>query len=320
MSAWPSSAKLVMAILIVAALLGAIGTVVGFVSGDDSTTELDAQIATLTSERDDLLAQLAEYDTRIAAVTTERDAVAAELAELDTTASGVAAERDQLVAQLASLDTALAAVTTDRDDLAVRLTELDATFADLTADIAELDESVARLSAERDQLQSSLAAETLRASSAITERDALAALFPMALDADLADVDLVGTYDVDFTKGYCEGFVSCGTVPTVDELQIVETTEGWLRLEMDGFVSAGLFRVPGSLSTIAGSIEAVPACGTTPRVAVVTVTMYPHGLTVADDGTYEISDLGASFTVQSQAIGTCPAGVAVYGGELTPRA
>lgn len=318
MPGWPLSAKLITALLIVAAVLGAIGTVVGFTSDGDSTT--DAQIATLTTERDELRAQIAEYDTRIAAVAAERDAVAAELAEFDTASSGVEAERDQLLVQLAALDTALSAVTTDRDDLATRLTELDATFAELTASTAGLDESITRLTAERDQLQISLAAATQRATSAITERDALAALFPMTLEADLADVDLVGTYDVAYTTGYCEGFATCGTVPIVDELKIVETTEGWLRLEMDGFVSAGLFRVVGSLSTIAGSMDAVPACGTTPRAAVVTVTMFPHGLTISDDGSYRISDLGASFTVQTPAIGTCAAGVAVYGGELTPQA
>lgn len=325
MPAWPFSAKLVTAILIVAAVLGAIGTVVGFTSDGDSTADLDAQIATLTTERDDLQAQLAEYDARIATVTTERDAVAAELAELDAASDVATAQRDQLVAQLAALDTTLSAVTVERDDLATQLTQLDATFATLTADVAELDESVAVLTAERDQLlvdkielQSRIAGETARANAAITERDALAALFPMTLEADLADVDLVGTYDIDYTKVYCDGFTTCGTVPTVDELKIVETAQGYLRLEMAGFVSAGLFRADGSLYAIASSTTAVPACGTTPRPAVITVTMYPHGLTVADDGTYAIDDLGASFTVQSDAIGSCPAGLAAYGGQLTP--
>jgi hypothetical protein len=266
--------------------------VIGFTSGDDTTTTgLQATIDTLTFERADLVTQTNDLQATIETLT---------------------AERDGLVAQIADLDATIETATDQRDGLAVQLSGVEATLANRTV---ERDALVRRIAI----LETDLVAQTQLTSTVVAERNALAKLFPIAFDASLVGVDLVGTYDVALTKAYCEGFATCATLPSVDELTIERTPEGYLELVIDDFVTAGLYRVDGALYAIADSFTAVAPCAATARVARVAVTIYGHGMSVADDGTPQVTDLGASFTVQAPATATCPAGLAFYGAQITPQ-
>jgi len=296
---WPPRAKLWVVVLLVAAVLGAIGTVIGFTSGDDTTTtELQATIDTLTAERADLVAQTNDLQATIDTITAERDGLVAQIADLEATIETGTDQRDGLVTQLAGLETTLA----QRN-------------AELVTRTAQRDSLVRQIAI----LETDLVAQTQLTSTVVAERDALAKLFPIAADTSLVGVDLVGTYDVALSKAYCEGFANCATLPNAGELTIRETPEGWLELDIDNFMTAGLYRVDGALYAIADSTTAVAACAGTARVARVAVTMYGHGVSVADDGTSQVADLGASFTVQAPATATCPAGLAFYGAQVTPQ-
>jgi len=296
---WPPRAKLWVVVLLVAAVLGAVGTVIGFTSGDDTTTtELQATIDTLTNERADLVAQTNDLQATLDTLTVERDGQVAQIADLEATIETRTDQRDGLATQLAGLEVTLAERNTE---LATRTAERDA----LVRQIATL--------------ETDLVTQTQLTSTVVAERDALAKLFPITFDASLVGVDLVGTYDVALTKAYCEGFATCATLPSVDELTIQRTPEGYLELVIDDFVTAGLYRVDGALYAIADSYTAVAPCAATARVARVAVTMYGHGMSVADDGTPQVTDLGASFTVQAPATATCPAGLAFYGAQITPQ-
>jgi hypothetical protein len=288
---WPSRARLLIAVLAVATLLGAAGTIIGFTSGDDpSATEqnLELSVATLTAERDDLAGQVTEFDTTIATITTERDDLVGQVTSLESMIDDIAAEREDLVDQVTEF-------TVDRNALVVEVSDLEA----------------------------DLATETERVTTAEAERDVLAALFPITFDASLEGVtarELAGTYDVSFDAAYCNGLATCGTALSIDELTLRETTEGYVEVVIDDMVTAGLYRVDGALYGVADSMPAVAACGTTPRVARVGVAIFAHGVTVADDGTHQVTDLGATLTIQSEAAGTCASGLAFYGTQLTPQA
>ena len=333
---WPPRAKAVVAILLVAAVLGAIGTVIGFMQDDGPTAteqELQATIETLTTERSELVAEATELQATIDSLTTERDQFAAQVTELDATIDSLTVERDQFAAQVTEQDATIDTLTADLDGVATEVVWLDATIVtrtdqrdDLAAQVTELDATIATLTSERDDLvtsvvdlESDLAAQTQLTVTAAAERNALAQLFPITFDASLEGVDLVGTYDVELTKAYCEGFTTCTTPPSVDELTIRKTPEGYLELVIDDFVTAGMFRVDGALYAIADSTTAVSACAGTARVARVAVTLYAHGMNVADDGTQQVTDLGASLTVQAPATASCPAGLAFYGAQVTPQ-
>lgn len=237
---------------------------------------------------------------------------ATDVSGYESTIATLTAERDDALAATASAEADLTAQTQ-------RAVVAETARDDLVAQQLIDDETIATLTRNRKVLTDALATERERLAAATFERDTLAGLFPMTFDASVLDADLVGTYDVSLTKAYCAGFPNCGTLPAVDELTIRKTPEGWLRLEMDGYASAGLYRIDGGLFTVVDTTTAVPACGTTPRVARVAVSLFASGITIQDDGTRMIDDLGASMLVEAEAVTGCPAGLAFYGAELTPQ-
>lgn len=279
---WPTGAKALVVVFLIAAMLGAAGTVIGFMTGDDETvapdtTELEATIDSLTAERDRLL--------------TVYDALGVDLVTQRNLTAEARQARDQLARQISAVETQLLTITAQRNNLRSANVNLGAAFV----------------------------AESDRADAAQAQLDDLAALFPMKFDTTLAGVDLVGTYDVKFTEVYCNGFGTCGVLPPVNEVVIQETPEGWLRLMIPGFTSTALHRVDGGLYAITDSSADAFACGTTARAARVAVTMFGHGLTVADNGAHQITDLGGSLTVEAPAAAGCPAGLAFYGVSMTPQ-
>jgi hypothetical protein len=279
--------------LLIVALLGVAGTVVGFMSGDDkadTTSPDDTAIAALTAERDGLIADMAGLDSTIVSLTAERDDFVEQVSTLGSDLDAGVMERDGLVDQLAELDSRIETVAAERAAAASRVVSLEADLAaqaELTAD-------------------------------AIKERDALAALFPVTFEGALVVDDLVGTYDADYTKTFCEGFANCTTEPSA-EATLRETSEGYLELVMDDYLTAGLFRADGALVAVADTTSGFSACGGTPRVARVVATVYPSGVTVGSDGAVQVGALAASITVQSAATANCPAGLAIYGAQLVPQ-
>lgn len=312
---WPPRAKAVVAILLVAAVLGAIGTVIGFTRDDNTTVneqQYESTIETLTAERSDLVAEATELQATIDTLTVERDAAAAQVAELDATIGTLNVERDATVAQVTELEATVDTLTADRDGFAAEVASLEATIATRTG---QRDDLVVQVT----DLESDLAAQIRLTTTALAERNALENLFPIEFDVSIRDVDLVGTYDVELTKAFCDGFTTCATLPSVDELTIRRTPEGYLEMVIDDYVTAGMFRVDGAFYAIADSTTAVAACAGTARAARVAATLYAHGLTVADDGTTQVTDLGASLTVQAPATAGCPAGLAFYGAQIVPQ-
>ena len=291
---WPSNAKMLVVALVVLAVLGAIGTVIGFTSGDDGPTteqELQATIDTMTTDRDQLVGQVSDLQAEIDATVAERDELVGQLAQLESTSVTLTAERDQLVADLADVEATLATLTVERDTVLGQVAVIEA----------------------------ALTAQALLTTRAVEERDVLAGLFPMRLNTSLDVAAAVGTYDIDYTQAYCDGFATCGTVPIVDEITIRQTTTGGLEMTMENYPTAGLRAVDGVLYAVFDSTTAVPACNGATRVARVTVTVFANAVDVADTGIAEVGDLRASMTVQAPETGSCVAGTALYAAQLTPQ-
>lgn len=316
-SPWPPSARIWIVVLAVIALLGAFGTVIGFMSGGEDTTvseEPQATIEALTAERADLVAQATDLQATLDTLTAERTDLEA---QLDT----VTAERIELQA---SLDT----VTAERTDLQASLDTLTVQSADLQTQLAGVQAELTTLTADRDaavaeiaDLEAALTAQTKATTAAIAQRDALQKAFPLKVEASLdgvAAADLAGTYDVELTKAFCGGFASCATVPAIDELTLRTTSEGWLELVIPKVVTAGLFRVDGALYAIADGTLPLASCGGVPRAAEFTVTIYAQGLSVAPGGTARVTGLAGSVTVQAAPTAGCPTGLAFYGAQITP--
>ena len=107
---WPRNAKVVTAVLVVVALLGAFGTIIGFASGDDGPAierRYQSQIDQLTDERDialgtndDLQSQLATVNDRATTVAQRRDALTAELTAVESRIETLTVRTGELQAQL----------------------------------------------------------------------------------------------------------------------------------------------------------------------------------------------------------------------------
>lgn len=333
---WPRNAKLIIAVLAVLAVLGGLGTIIGFTTGDDQTptrADLEATIETLTTERDGLVAQLNDVQADLDATIAERDALVGQVADLTATNDAIIAERDDIVERLGRLDLTTSEVIAVRDDLVGQLETLEATSALVVAErdqllvqLAILDAEITTLTEGRDALtervsalEAALTAQTAVTAAAIVERDALARLFPIELDATVDVDDVVGTYDLEYTQAFCDGFATCGTVPNVDELIIRTTADGRLEMAMPDNPVAGMMMVDGVLYAVWDSVNLAPKCGSTQQLARVTLTVFPHGLTIADDGAAQVTSLGAGMTVQAVETVGCPAGLTFYAAQLAPQ-
>ncbi|MDW3215019.1 MAG: hypothetical protein R8G01_13530 [Ilumatobacteraceae bacterium] len=286
-SPWPKGGVVLVALLAIAAVLGAVGTAAGFASGDDDSTEreLRGQVATLTSERGAAIEAVAVLDAELVS-----------LRELLFAAQGGA---DDLAGQVGTLQARVAALT---DQRSTALASIDALDAELTL------------------AQQELAATQQRLTDVTADRDRFARLFPMTFDASLDAVDLVGVHRVDATRIYCAGLTTCGAAPSISDVTIRSTPEGYLRANIPGLVEGGLFRADGALHLVADSNLAVPSCAGAARTASVTMTIFPGGVTAGRDGTSTITGLNAVITVEAPAVGTCPAVLAFSSAELTARA
>ncbi len=284
---WPRGAKVLTAVLLVVALLGVFGTVVAI------------------ANRDDVSATKRQYQSQIDQLTGQRD-------------KAVGAQHD-LQTQLTAANDRATTVGEARDALTTELAAVQSRIETLTGRTAEIQAALDKTTVSNAVIQGQLAAQTDRTTWVTAERDALAKLFPLTFDTSLVGVDLLGTYDIKWHEAYCSSLTTCGTTPSVKQATITASPEGWPVLTMNGYVTAGLHRVDGALFTIVDTTTAVPAVGTTPRLARVAITLYAHGVTVADNGSRHINDLGASIAVSVPAVGDASDGVAFYGAELTPQ-
>ena len=234
-------------------------------------------------------------------------------ADLEQSVATLTAERNELTEQLGT-------VTAERDALDAEITtvqdDLDATIATLADEGEQLRVTVDAQEGTIDDLDATIATLTDEGASLRAERDALLALFPIAVDTEL-DPDVVpGTYDADLTQVYCTGFTACGTLPVPDELTIRTTADDGLELVVPGYPVAGMAELDGVLYAV---MDVTFDDGGVTRVARTTVSIFAHDVTVADDGTQTITDFGASVTMHSRATATTVAGTAVHAMQLTPQ-
>jgi outer membrane murein-binding lipoprotein Lpp len=305
---WPRSARITLIALLAVAVLGLVGSIVNWNRADDTDTPTtQARLAQVTAERDDLRVERQELQGDVNRLTTDLETAQADVNRLTTDletaqadAAGAAIAREQLAVaatQLATLRLEQVAVAGDLADAEARIDELTGQVVDLTT--------------AGDQLATDLAA-------AKADRDALAKLFPVTVEPMLATADISGTWDADWTRAYNEGLADI-TLPTVTTMTITEDTNGWIHLTIPGVVTADLTRTDGALFTIVDTTTVVPAVNGTARTARLAITVYTAGTTVARDGTAAVTALGVSVAVSTPAVNGAPAGVALYGAELTPH-
>lgn len=280
---WPRGAVVLVAVLSIAAVLGVVGSAALLSSGDDRTAEreLRGQVAALTTQRAEALEDVAALD-----------------------------------AELASVREQLADAREGADGLAGRVDVLELRIASLNEQRALAESSAAALAAELTSAQQELAAAQQRLSDVIAERDALAGLFPMEFTPSLDAVDAVGTYDVTAERIYCVGLTTCGSTPSMSDLTVRATPEGYLTANIPGLVQGGLFRADGAFHLVADSNLAVPSCTGVARTARVTMTIFPGSHGVARDGTDSVAGLNAVITVEAPAVGSCPAVLTFISAEL----
>jgi hypothetical protein len=279
---WPRRARIAVAALSVVAVAGVLGTTLQAV-GDDGTDELDAQIVQLTEQRDALADANATLETDLTGATVR-------LAAVDLEMTAVEAELEAAESRISTLSGDVIEMRIANDSLA----------ADLAATEIALADQVAATEAT------------------LAERDALAALFPLTVDTTLRGQDLVGTYDVEWLPAYNSGLADIA-LPTVRQLTISRTGEGWLRVDIPGVVRAELMRTDGALFTMVDSTTAVPAVNGVQRVARVAITVYAGDTTTTVGGATTVDELGLSIAISTDDVGTVPGGIALYGAELTPQ-
>jgi hypothetical protein len=152
----------------------------------------------------------------------------------------------------------------------------------------------------------------------VAEREALVAMFPMMVDTSLVGVDVTGPYAVRWIPVYNSGLADLA-LPNVTQITISSTAEGWLQVTIPGVINADLHRTDGALFTMVDAVTVVPPVDGVARLARVAITIYAGETATALDGTTTVTDLGMSIAISTPASGSAPAGVAMYGAELTPR-
>ena len=182
--------------------------------------------------------------------------------------------------------------------------------ASTASTVSEQDATIAALNAE-------VAAQTKRADEAEAKLAELGAQFPITVTASLKGYDLVGAYTLSSTEAYCAGLPTCGAKRPDVRADIIQGANG-LELKIPNVLTAGLFDVNGSLFAVTDSDRILDPCGTTPRNARVSITIFADGIKIQADGTRSLTGLGASLLISGDAVGDCPAGVVFFAATLKP--
>lgn len=246
-------------------------------------------------------------------------AVLAALAAVAMAGCADDSEADDLSTELDAAIERAEAAEAERDELAEQIEALGGVDPEQVAEITEAleaaDEELALARVEIEGLTER--AETAEAR--VAEVEEIVGQFPIALDSSLIPDDMPGTYRIEFSEAYCDGFDTCGTPPAPAEATVYFTDEQFLRIGVDGILDAGLFALDGSLYGITDSFTALAPCGETQRRARITMTMYAGSISVLEDGTRVVNDLNASITIDAPAEGPdCPSGLVFYASSLTP--
>lgn len=132
---WPTRAKALVAVLIVTTVLGAIGTVVGFDSGEDLSVDverLELEVATLTTQRDDarasadlLEADLVDERSRVETAEANAEAIAGDAAELNSTVASLSSELESAQRATDQMQSQVATLTAERDDARTIIDQLE---------------------------------------------------------------------------------------------------------------------------------------------------------------------------------------------------
>jgi hypothetical protein len=121
------------------------------------------------------------------------------------------------------------------------------------------------------------------------------------------------------TEAFCASLPTCGQPRPIVRADIIQGANG-LELRVPTVLTAGLFALEGSLFAVTGSDLIVPPCNGTPRTAQVSVTLFEDGLSIASDGSRELTGLGASLMVHAPATDACEEGDVFFSATLTPAA
>lgn len=294
-SAWPTDAKVLIALLVVATVVATIAAAVGASSGDDDAAtirSLREEVASLTAERGQAVADVAILDEELVALQQQLEAVEA--------------ANDALEGDAAGLDAEIATLTQQTTDLEER--------------IATVTEARAAADTKVEQLDAALVTERQRTTAAIAERDALAALFPMTFDPPLGVDSAVGVYDVGVSQVYCAGLASCGKAPALADITISKASGNTARFSIPGFAGGDMFWADGALHSVIDSTSILPACDGVARTGRMWMTIYPGTLQIAEDRAPEAVALQGVISVEAAPTGSCSGVIAFYSAELSPHA
>ena len=307
---WPRSAKILVAALAVLAIAGAFGTAVQ-IFDDDAVPDYQAQVSELTEQRNQLLVE----NVRLSASKTQLEAGNTQLAADNTQ---LAADNTQLAADNAQLEAGNRQLAADNAQLDAESDAVSADLATVQADNSIMSNALALATAEVGDLTNQVSELQSTNDAVAAERDALAVMFPMLVNTSLVGVDVTGTYAVKWFPAYNSGLANI-SLPRVAQVVISHTEEGWPQVDIPGVVTAGLFGTDGALSTMVDTTTAVPPVDGIVRTARVAITIYAGDTVTAQDGTTTVNELGMSITIATPAVGSAPAGVALYGAGLTPQ-
>jgi hypothetical protein len=160
--------------------------------------------------------------------------------------------------------------------------------------------------------------ESSTAEDAEAQLAAMQAMFPIPVDASLQDYDIVGPYNMTLQQAYCDGLPDCDSTEPDVHADIIQGQNG-LELQIPNVLTAGLFSINGSLFAVTDSDQIANPCGSTPRNALVSVTIFADGVSIAADGTQTLTGLGASLLVEVDETGDCGEGVIFFAAQLIPE-
>lgn len=292
---WPNSAKVLVALLLVATVVATIAAVVGAAARDEDAAtarSLRAEIAALTAARDEANSDVESLDAELAAVQEQLAAVEAENDGLEAAAVGRDAQIADLTERAAELDDRIATVTEARDAAA----------------------------AKAEQLEAALVTERERIVEVSAERDALAALFPMTFDTPFGADSAVGVYDVTTSRVYCAGLATCATAPALADLTIVKATGNNTRFSIPGFAAGDMFWADGAFHAVVDSTTVLPACDGVARTGRMWMTIFPGTLEIERDRAPGVVDLQGVISIEAPPIGNCSGVLAFYSIGLSPHA
>lgn len=292
---WPTDAKVLVALLLVATVVATIAAAIGARSGDDAAAtvrSLREEVASLTAARNEADADVAALDAELVTLRRQLDEVEAANDALDAESADLEAQIAALTEQAAGLEAQIASVAEERDAATAKVEQLDA----------------------------ALVTERQRTTAAVAERDALAALFPMTFDSPFGLDAAVGVYDVSVSRVYCAGLATCATTPALADLTIAKASGDNARFSIPEFASGDMFWADGAYHAVVDSTTVLPGCDGVARTGRVWMTIFPGTIEVERDRVPRAVALQGVISIEAAPVGTCSGVLAFYSTEFSPHA